>query len=80
MGANSMVIRPLRAGRHLLRVEVRHRISESQPVALRIAEYHLRVLPRPPNAAEQAIAPEEDSAPPENNRTPLTFRSKPQGA
>jgi hypothetical protein len=76
MGANSMVIRPLRAGRHLLRVVVRHRISQSQPVALRIAEYHLRVLPRLPNAAEQAIAPEEDSAPPENNRTPLTFRSK----
>lgn|GEM_PF-2386684 len=80
MGAHSMVIRPLRAGRHLLRVVVRHRISESQPVARRIAEYHLRVLPRPPNAAEQAIAPEEDSAPPENNRTPLTFRSKVRGA
>jgi hypothetical protein len=76
MGANSLVLRPLAAGRHLLRVVVRHRVSDSQPVALRIAEYHLRVLPRPPNAAEQAIAPEEDSAPPENNRTPLTFRSK----
>jgi hypothetical protein len=76
MGANSMVLRPLPAGRHLLRVVVRHRISDSQPVALRLAEYHLRVLPRPPNAAEQAIAPDEDSAPPENNRTPLTFRSK----
>jgi hypothetical protein len=76
MGANSMVLRPLPAGRHMLRVVIRHRISDSQPVALRIAEYHLRVLPRPPNAAEQAIAPEEDSAPPENNRTPLTFRSK----
>jgi hypothetical protein len=76
MGANSLVLRPLRAGRHLLRVVVRHRVSDSQPVALRISEYHLRVLPRPPNAAEQAIAPEEDSAPPPNNRTPLTFRSK----
>ena len=76
MGANSLVLHPLRAGQHLLRVVVRHRVSDSQPVALRIAEYHLRVLPRPPNAAEQAIAPEEDSAPPENNRTPLTFRSK----
>ena len=76
MGANSLVLRPLRAGRHLLRVVVRHRVSGSQPVALRIAEYHLRVLPRPPNAAEQAIAPEEDSAPPPNNRTPLTFRPK----
>jgi hypothetical protein len=76
MGANSLVLRPLAAGRHLLRVVVRHRVSDSQPVALRISEYHLRVLPRPPNAAEQAIAPEEDSAPPPNNRTPLTFRSK----
>jgi hypothetical protein len=76
MGANSLVLHPLPAGRHLLRVVVRHRISDSQPVAVRISEYHLRVLPRPPNAAEQAIAPEEDSAPPENNRTPLTFRSK----
>jgi hypothetical protein len=75
MGANSMVLRPLPAGRHLLRVVVRHRVSGSQPLAIRIAEYHLRVLPRPPNAAERAIAPEEDSAPPANNRTPLTFRS-----
>ena len=80
MGANSMVLRPLPAGRHLLRVVVRHRISDSQPVALRIADYHLRVLPRPPNAAEVAIAPEEDSAPPPNNRTPLTFRPKTPGA
>jgi hypothetical protein len=37
-------------------------------------EYRLRVLPRPPNAAERAIAPEEDS-PPANNRTPPTFRA-----
>jgi hypothetical protein len=76
MGANSLVLHPLAAGRHVLRVVVRHRISESQPVALRIAEYHLRVLPRPPNATERAIAPEEDEAPPPNNRTPLTFRPK----
>jgi hypothetical protein len=76
MGANSMVLRPLPAGRHLLRVVVRHRVSDSEPVARRIAEYHLRVLGRPPNAAERAIAPEEDEAPPPNNRTPLTFRSK----
>jgi hypothetical protein len=75
MGANSMVLRPIPSGRHLLRVVVRYRVSDSQPVALRIAEYHLRVLPRPPNASERAIAPGEDSAPPQNNRTPLTFRS-----
>lgn len=76
MGANSLVLHPLPAGRHLLRVVVRHRVSDSQPLALRIAEYHLRVLPRPPNATERAIAPKEDEAPPPNNRTPLTFRSK----
>jgi hypothetical protein len=76
MGANSMVLRPLPAGRHLLRVELRHRISDAVPPARRIAEYHLRVLPRPPNAAEVALAPDEEAPPPENNRTPLTFRVK----
>ena len=76
MGANSMVLRPLPAGRHLLRVELRHRISDAQRPAVRIAEYHLRVLPRPPNATERAIAREEDEAPPPSNRTPLTFRVK----
>ena len=75
MGANSMVLRPLPAGRHLLRVVVRHRISHSQPVALRVAEYRLRVLPRGPNAAERAVAPDETAPPPANNRTPLTFRA-----
>jgi hypothetical protein len=75
MGANSLVLRPLPAGRHLLRVVVRHRISHSQPVALRVAEYRLRVLPRPPNAAERARAPDEEAPPPANNRTPLTFRA-----
>jgi hypothetical protein len=75
MGANSMVLRPLPAGRHLLRVVVRHRISHSQPVALRVAEYRLRVLPRGPNAAERALAPDEEGPPPANNRTPLTFRA-----
>ena len=76
MGANSLVLRPLPAGRHLLRVVVRHRVPGSEPVALRVAEYHLRVLPRPPNAAERALAPDEEAPPPANNRTPLTFRSK----
>jgi hypothetical protein len=75
MGANSMVIRPLSAGRHLLRVELRHRISDAQPPARRVAEYRLRVLPRPPNAAEIALAPDEEGPPPANNRTPLTFRT-----
>jgi hypothetical protein len=75
MGANSMVLQPLPAGRHVIRVELRHRISDSQAPARRIAVYHLRVLPRLPNAAEQALAPDEEGPPPENNRTPLTFRT-----
>jgi hypothetical protein len=75
MGANSMVLHPLAAGRHVLRVELVHRISDSQPPARRVAVYRLRVLPRAPNAAEIALAPDEEGPPPENNRTPLTFRS-----
>jgi hypothetical protein len=75
MGANSMVLQPLAAGRHVLRVELRHRISDSVPPARRVAVYRLRVLPRAPNAAEIALAPDEEAPPPENNRTPLTFRS-----
>jgi hypothetical protein len=74
MGANSMVLRPLPPGRHVLRVELVHRISDAVPPARRIAIYRLRVLPRPPNAAEIALAPDEEAPPPENNRTPLTFR------
>ena len=80
MGANSMVIQPLAAGRHVLRVELRHRISDSQPPARRIAVYRLHVLPRPPNAAERAIAPDEEAPPPANNRTPLTFRTNASAA
>jgi hypothetical protein len=76
MGANSLVLQPLAAGIHVLRVELRHRISDSVPPARRVAVYRLRVLPRPPNAAEIALAPDEEAPPPENNRTPLTFRSK----
>jgi hypothetical protein len=76
MGANSLVLHPLPAGRHVLRVELVHRISDSQPPARRVAIYRLRVLPRPPNAAEIALAPDEEAPPPKNNRTPLTFRSQ----
>jgi len=32
------------------------------------------VLPRGPSAAERALAPDEEGAPPATNRTPLTFR------
>ena len=74
MGANSMVFRPLRAGRHLLRVELVRRLSPSARPARLVAEYRLRVLARAPNAAEQAIAPDEEGAPPPSNRIPLTFR------
>ena len=76
MGANSLVLRPLPAGRHVLRVELRHRISDAAPPARRVAIYRLRVLPRPPNAAEIALAPDEEAPPPANNRTPLTFRNQ----
>jgi len=75
MGASSMVFRPLPAGRHLLRVELVHRLSPSVPPARLIADYRLRVLPRGPNAAERAIAPDEEGPPPPTNRTPITFRN-----
>lgn len=75
MGANSMVFRPLPAGRHRLRVELRHDIDESLPPAHLVADYRLRVLARGPNAAERAIAPDEEGPPPPTNRTPLTFRT-----
>jgi hypothetical protein len=76
MGANSLVLRPLSPGRHVLRVELVHRVSDAQPPARRVAVYRLRVLPRLPNAAEIALAPDEEAPPPENNRTPLTFRNQ----
>jgi hypothetical protein len=75
MGANSMVIRPLAPGRHRLRVELRHEIAPSLPAARLVADYHLRVLPRGPSAAERAIAPDEEGPPPPTNRIPLTFRN-----
>ena len=75
MGANSMVFRPLSPGRHRLRVELRHEITASLPPARLVADYRLRVLPRGPNAAERAIAPDEEAPPPATNRIPLTFRN-----
>jgi hypothetical protein len=75
MGANSVVFRPLPAGRHRLRVELLHHIADSLQPARLVADYHLRVLPRGPNAAERAIAPDEEGPPPPTNRTPLTFRT-----
>jgi hypothetical protein len=75
MGANSFVFRPLPAGQHRLRVELHHRISDELPDARLVADYRLRVLARGPNAAERALAPDEEGPPPPTNRTPLTFRT-----
>jgi hypothetical protein len=75
MGANSMVFWPLAPGRHRLRVELRHEITPSLPPARLVADYRLRVLPRRPNAAERASAPDEEGPPPPTNRIPLTFRN-----
>ena len=75
MGANSFVLNPLPAGRHVLRVEVAQRLSDKLPVARIVRVYALRVLDRPPGAREAAIAPDEEGPPPANNRTPLTFRT-----
>ena len=75
MGANSMVFRPLPPGRHRLRVELRQEIAASLPAARLVADYHLRVLPRGPSAAERALAPDEEGPPPPTNRVPLTFRN-----
>jgi hypothetical protein len=75
MGANSMVFRPLPAGLHRLRVELVRRLSPATPPARLVADYRLRVLARPPNATERAIAPEEDGPPPPTNRVPFTFRN-----
>ena len=76
MGANSFVLNPLPAGRHVLRVEAAQRISERLPVARIVRVYTLNVLHRRPGAREAAIAPDEEGPPPANNRTPLTFRSQ----
>jgi hypothetical protein len=73
MGANSMVFRPLVAGRHRLVVRLEQRLPPARPARL-VAVYRLLVLDRGPNARERAIAPEEDEAPPASNRTPLSFR------
>jgi hypothetical protein len=45
-----------------------------------VTVYRLRVLPRPPSAAEIALAPDEEAPPPKNNRTPLTFRTNASAA
>jgi hypothetical protein len=72
MAVNSMVWRPLTPGRHLLRVVVLQQLPPARTPARFVTDYHIRVLNRPPNKREIAIAPDESLPPPD--RTPLTFR------
>ena len=74
MGANSLVLRPLQAGRHLLHVVVRQRIAGARPATL-VTDYVLRVLDRPPNARERRSAPPVDSNPGSLGNEPLALRA-----
>jgi hypothetical protein len=76
MGANSIVFHPLARGRHRLVVRATQHLGGSLGSSTLIADYRLRVLARGPNEHERELAPEEDSAPPAGNRTPLTFRTQ----
>ena len=73
MAVHSLVVQPLPAGVHRIRVTVvRH--SRGAPPARRVTTYLMRVLPRGPNAAERALAPDDD-APKPPSRTPLALRA-----
>ena len=74
MGADSFVLRPLPAGRHLLHVVVRQRIAGNRPATL-VTDYALRVLDRPPNARERRSAPPDDSNPALLGNRPLVLRT-----
>jgi hypothetical protein len=74
MGANSLVLRPLPAGRHVLHVVVRQRIAGARPATL-VTDYLLRVLDRPPNAHERRSAPPDDSNPASLGNQPLVLRT-----
>jgi hypothetical protein len=74
MGANSLVLRPLPAGRHLLRVVVHQRIADAPPATL-VTDYVLRVLDRAPNARERGSAPPDDSNPASLGNKPLVLRT-----
>jgi hypothetical protein len=71
MAVHSLVLRPLAAGVHRVRVTVVRRSPGSPPARL-VTSYRLHVLARGPSAAERAIAPEENAAKPPA-RTPLTL-------
>jgi hypothetical protein len=70
MGANSLVLRRLRPGQHRIVVVVR------RSHAVLVTRYLLHVLPRPPNARERAIAPEEDANPATLGNKPLVLRGR----
>lgn len=72
MRVNSLVLRPLPAGRHVLRVDVAERVPGLAPARVRTT-YVLHVLARGPNAHERAVAP-EDNAPKPAGGTPLALR------
>jgi hypothetical protein len=76
MGANSMVFHPLSAGRHRLVVRATQDLGGTLGHSTMVSDYRLNVLARGPNEHERELAPAEDSAPPANNRTPLSFRTQ----
>lgn len=76
MAAHSLVLLPLAPGPHLLRVTVAWRAEGGRRARI-VTRYLLHVLPRAPNAAERASAPEEDAPKPDSS-TPLVLR-KPGG-
>jgi hypothetical protein len=71
MRVNSLVFRPLPAGKHVLRVEIVDRTPGQRPASIHTT-YILQVLNRAPNAQERAIAPEEHAPLPKSN-TPLAL-------
>jgi hypothetical protein len=71
MAVHSLVLRPLAAGLHRIRVTVVRRSPGSEPARL-VTSYALRVLARGPDAREKAIAPDDD-APKPASRTPLAL-------
>ena len=68
MGANSLVLRPLRPGPHRLVVVVR------RSRAVLVTRYLIHVLARAPNARERASAPADDSNPATLGNKPLVLR------
>jgi hypothetical protein len=68
MGANTLVLRPLRSGQHRIVVVVR------RSRAVLVTRYLVRVLPRAPNARERASAPADDSDPATLGNKPLVLR------